>query len=234
MIDSFVINNKFIIHDNCLNSLSLVSKQFLSITNRLKLSLCVKDETRPFLPLLLKRFTNLTSVDLRLKYVDLDLDDLLSQIANFPLKLTSLPLPYRHELAQFSLVRNCPSLNEIKMKRTSIGKESVGHSNSLVEFGVYPQLKSLYLDYNTSLSDEIIILFASIFPNLQLLDLTGCQQISEGICQVLQKCCKLKHLDLAYCKKVKLHGMNFEVPKLKQLFIMLLGESVCTVEGLQL
>jgi len=328
-IFSFIVDNRVIIHDNCLKSLSLVSKQFLSITNRLKLSLCVQEKTRPFLKRLLKRFTNLTSLDLRLKYFDLDLDYLLCQISNLPLKLTSLRLPYRHggtfpinglqvfsqnittltsltcpyvlfdnndlilfadcfpllkelnlihplfkyrsnfingihyllskcqclqhmdlefdyhlkdqhvvelsssmgnlvslslysclnltESALFSLVRNCPSLSEIKMKRTNIGKESVGHSNSLVEFGVYPQLKSLYLDYNSSLSDEIIILFASIFPNLQLLYLTGCHQISEGICHVLWKCCKLKHLKLASCKKVKLHGMNFKVPKLEVL-----------------
>jgi len=59
------------------------------------------------------------------------------------------------------------------MEVTDIGKESAGHSDSSVEFGVYPQLKSLYLAYSSWLSDEIIILFASNFPNLILLDLRG-------------------------------------------------------------
>jgi len=121
------------------------------------------------------------------------------------------------ESTLFSLVRNCPSLSDIRMESTAIGEESEGHSDSLVEFGEYPQLKSLYLGHNIWLSDENIIMFSSIFPNLEHLDLCSCDRISEGICQVLRRCCKLKHLKLASCKKVKLHGMNFEVPKLEVL-----------------
>ncbi|MCI16671.1 F-box/LRR-repeat protein, partial [Trifolium medium] len=41
---------------------------------------------------------------------------------------------------------NCSSLSEIKME--SIGSD-VGHSENLVDFGVYPQLKSLYLGNNS-------------------------------------------------------------------------------------
>jgi F-box/leucine-rich repeat protein 2/20 len=93
----------------------------------------------------------------------------------------------------------------------------VGNSVSLVEFGVHPQLKSLYLGDNSWLCDKIITMFASIFPNLQLLDLDSCRNISEGICQVLRKCCKIRHLNLAYCWEVKLLGMNFVVPNLEVL-----------------
>ncbi|RHN50353.1 putative leucine-rich repeat domain, L domain-containing protein [Medicago truncatula] len=105
---------------------------------------------------------------------------------------------------------------EIKMERTSIGKAGV-ENYDLLDIDVYPQLKSLYLGHNSWLRNERIIMFASIFPNLQHLDLRWCHRINEGICQVLRRCCKLKHLNLAYCIKVKLHGMNFEVPKLKVL-----------------
>jgi len=309
--------------DENLSSLSLVSKQFLSITNRLRFSLTLKKEAHPFLPLLFKRFTNLTTLNLTHFRHDRNLNDLLGQLSNFPFKLTSLSLPdqcrfpaiglqafsqniktltsltcyytffcdkdlspivdcfplleelnlsrplvfnnnqtnfvntihrliSKHPCIQhlelrgnyflndqhvvdfslflgnlvsinlsdclclaettlFSLVRNCPLLSEIKMEGTHIGKGTVGYS------GVYPQLKSLYLGINSVLSDEIIILFSSIFPNLQLLDLKHCSQISEGICQVLKKCCKLKHLNLAFCSNVKLHGMNFAVPELEML-----------------
>ncbi|KAK2420218.1 F-box/LRR-repeat protein [Trifolium repens] len=117
--------------------------------------------------------------------------------------------------ALFALVRNCPSLSEIKME--NIGHKIVGRSDSLVEFRVYPQLKSLYLGNNSWLSDESIIMFASNFPNLQLLDLNSCNGISEGICQVLKRCCKIRHLNLAYCSKVKLLGLNFVVSKLEVL-----------------
>jgi F-box and leucine-rich repeat protein 2/20 len=119
-------------------------------------------------------------------------------------------------LALYTLTRNCPLLSEIKME--GIGKSmSAENSDSLVEFGVYPQLKSLYLGKNQWLSDEGIIMFASNFPNLQLLDLNRCNLLSEGICEVLRICCKIRHLNLAYCKQVKLLGMNFAVPKLEVL-----------------
>jgi F-box/leucine-rich repeat protein 2/20 len=99
----------------------------------------------------------------------------------------------------------------------NIGGKIVGDSVSLVEFGVYPQLKSLYLGDNSWLSDEIITLFGSIFPNLKLLDLNSCNDISEGICQVLKRCRNIRHLNLADCSKVMLLGVNFVVPNLEVL-----------------
>ncbi|KAK2432641.1 F-box/LRR-repeat protein [Trifolium repens] len=83
-------DNRFF--DN-LKSLSVVSKQFLSITNRHKLSLTILYQTTFHLPLprLLQRFTNIISIDLSSYYGDLNL--LLSQISCFPLNhLRSLNL----------------------------------------------------------------------------------------------------------------------------------------------
>jgi hypothetical protein len=97
-------------------------------------------------------------------------DQHVAEFSLFLVDLVSINLSeclHLTESALFSLIRNCPSLGEIKMESTSIGKESVGY----LQFGVYPQLKSLYLGRNRLLSDERIILFASTFPNLQLLDL---------------------------------------------------------------
>ncbi|XP_058729674.1 uncharacterized protein LOC131601797 [Vicia villosa] len=115
------------------------------------------------------------------------------------------------------ILRNCPSLSNIKMKYPYqyMWEESVDNSNSLMV--VSPQLETLCLAGNTWLSDESIIIFASIFPNLQLLDLSYCNKISEGICEVLKRCGKIRHLNLSYCSKVKLFGMNFEAPKLEVL-----------------
>jgi F-box/leucine-rich repeat protein 2/20 len=73
---------------NDMKSLSLVSKQFLSITNRLRFSLTIYDPTLPFLRGLFKRLTNLTSLDLT--RFGGDLNKLLCQIARFPLNITSL------------------------------------------------------------------------------------------------------------------------------------------------
>jgi F-box/leucine-rich repeat protein 2/20 len=62
-------------------------------------------------------------------------------------------------------------------------------------------------------------MFASNFPNLQLLDLKSCKNISEEgiIGQVLRRCFKIKHLNLAYCSRVKILRMDFGVSKLEVL-----------------
>jgi len=135
------------------------------------------------------------------------LDDLMSINLSHCLKLT--------DSALFALARKCHSLSEIKME--SIGGKNVHNSDSLMEFGVQPQLKSLYLANNSWLNDESIIMFASIFPNLQLLDLRSCQNISKGVGQVLKSCCKIRNLNLAYCSTLNLVGMNFRVPQLEVL-----------------
>ncbi|XP_045832157.1 F-box protein At-B-like [Trifolium pratense] len=116
--------------------------------------------------------------------------------------------------AFFALINSCPSLSDIKMEYT--GKNSLENSESLMDF-TRPQLKYLRLAGNPWLTDENITMLASISPNLQLLDLTNCPCIEEGISQVLRMCCNIRRLNLSYCSKVKLLEMNFEVPKLEVL-----------------
>jgi hypothetical protein len=156
---------------------------------------------------------------LNLEYANFLNDHHVIQLSSFLGDLVSINLSRCDELTQsslFALSKNCPSLREIKMERIGRNK-SVENFHSLEEFGQHPQLKSLYLGFNSWLSDENIIMFSSIFPNLQLLDLKDCDRISEGICQVLRRCCKIRHLDLSYCSKVNLLRMNFAVPKLEVL-----------------
>ncbi|CAK8539146.1 unnamed protein product [Lathyrus sativus] len=105
--------------------------------------------------------------------------------------LVSIKLSYCFNLtksALFALVRNCHSLAEITMERSGIGRQRVESSNSLKDFEVYPQLKFLCLAHNSFIKNNDIILFASIFPNLQYLDLSHCYSITEkSICQILKK-----------------------------------------------
>jgi len=126
------------------------------------------------------------------------------------------------KLALFSLIKKCPSLSDIKME--SIGSKSQENYDSFMDFGVYPQLKSLYLARNSWLCDESIIMFASIFPNLQLLDLSFrhkyMKMVSEVVnCHVLKRCCKSMHLSLAYCSKMKLLGPKLEVLNLSNTMV---------------
>ncbi|KAG5564000.1 hypothetical protein RHGRI_000243 [Rhododendron griersonianum] len=63
-----------------LHSVSLVSKQFLSISNRVKLSLNVHDETLPLLPNLLRRFRLIESIVID-TYNHQDIDGVVHQIS---------------------------------------------------------------------------------------------------------------------------------------------------------
>ncbi|GAU35720.1 hypothetical protein TSUD_258950 [Trifolium subterraneum] len=82
--------------------------------------------------------------------------------------------------ALFVLVRKCSSLSDIQMERTRIGENIVENSNSLLNFGFNPQLKSLYLAQSSSVfKDKSLLMLASILTNLQLLDLCNCNYISE-------------------------------------------------------
>ncbi|CAL5203132.1 unnamed protein product [Lathyrus oleraceus] len=74
-------------------SLSLVSKQFLYITNRIRFFATITDETIPFLPRLFHCFSNLTSLNLTIvpKTVE-EVNALLTLISTFPLDIKSLSL----------------------------------------------------------------------------------------------------------------------------------------------
>ncbi|XP_013451242.2 F-box/LRR-repeat protein 4 [Medicago truncatula] len=120
------------------------------------------------------------------------------------------------ELSLFSLVKNCPSLSEIKMEDTDIGKENVENNDSMMDIGIYPQLKSLYLGDNLWLSVQKIIMFASSIPSLQLLDLNDCD-LSDGIWQFVRRFDMITHLNLASCTDVNKFKMNFVLPKLQVL-----------------
>ncbi|XP_058781933.1 uncharacterized protein LOC131656349, partial [Vicia villosa] len=116
----------------------------------------------------------------------------------------------------FDILRNNLSLTEIRMEYSL--NFIVQNSISFMDFFVRPQLESLRLAHNSRLRDESIIAFASVFPNLQLLDLSYCTNISQqGIFHILKRCCEIKHLNLSGCLRVKLLGMNFETPKLEVL-----------------
>ncbi|CAJ1951369.1 unnamed protein product [Sphenostylis stenocarpa] len=119
------------------------------------------------------------------------------------------------DLALFALVRKCPLLNEIKMEATDVGKKGV--DVDFVNGFVNRQVKSLYLRSNSWLRDESVETIASVCPSLEVIDLSSCCGISEGVVEVLRRCSKVRHLSLAFCSGVKLTGLNFEVPKLEEL-----------------
>jgi hypothetical protein len=146
-------------------------------------------------------------------------DHRVAELSKYLFSLVSINLSRCTNLTEstlFALVENCPFLEEIIIEYTNIGKFGVANFSSLTD-SAHMEMKSLYLTKNPLLNDETIKRFASICPNLQLLDVSNCSCISdEGIVEVL-RCCKIVHLNLSYCHKVNLHGLNFQVPTLEVL-----------------
>ncbi|GAU45756.1 hypothetical protein TSUD_286170 [Trifolium subterraneum] len=183
----------------------------------------------------------------RIQHLNLEGADYLNdqhvvQLFSFLGDLVSINLSHCYKISEstlFALPKSCPSLSEIKMER--IGSDVVANSDSLGEFGVYPQLKALYLGDNSWLSDESIIMFASIFPNLQLLDLKFCDHISEvpklevlnlsatkvddeTLYVISKNCSGLMQLQLDHCNRVTKKGVKRVLKNRRQL-----GEHGCII-----
>lgn len=331
-VDTFLVNpfhsTTEDINKRNFKSLSLVSKHFLSITNRLIFSITIYHPQLCFLPRFIHRFSNLNSLDLWFGSADLDADiafalrdrptlkslslsgielnhakyvtshyidsflsfkslnslkfsysqisdHLLYSIATegLPLKtfvlencmgytyhgiydlfskcqgiqhlglqgvdfLTnhyvfrlSLLLPNLisinlsrnsklRELALFTLIKNCYSLDEIRMEYIYIWQESVEYSDTFKDFDVNPRIKSLHLSNNTFINDKTILLLASTLPNIQVLDLSYCHDISKkSICQVLSRCPNVRCLNLSNSNEMRGLKMNFIVHQLELLDI---------------
>jgi len=217
-----------------LKSLTCLDLSFLNISDGLLYSIAIKG--LPLKKLVLGHCTgysengilSLLSKCRCIEHLDIQKGECLNNYAvnDFSLflgKLVSINVSHGRnlsELSLLSLVGRCPLLNEIYMENTNIGEMGLGLENyrPLLDFVVNPQMKMkrLHLANNSLLNDETIKLFASICPNLQLLDLGDCRCISKGIVEVL-RFCKITHLNLTLCPRVNLHGMSFEVPKLEVL-----------------
>ncbi|MCI17134.1 F-box/LRR-repeat protein, partial [Trifolium medium] len=161
---------------NChyLNILSLVCKQFLSITNSLRFSYTVSnssiislpvshtvyDSTHSFFRHLFIRYTNLNTLNtlnLINRNVFIDYDKLLCQISCFPFKLTSLNL---------SQVPTFPAngLRAFAQKITTLTSLTCSHIHSL--------------------NSSDLFLIAEYFPLLEELDLSypkGCKKSSSYV-----------------------------------------------------
>ncbi|XP_045830684.1 F-box/LRR-repeat protein 3-like [Trifolium pratense] len=212
-----------------LERLSCLDLSFSYISDQLLSSLA--DKCINLRRLMLRRCTgyshtgicNLLSMSGFLQHLDLQnamfLNDYrVAVFSKFLFNLVSINLSHCRRLTEstlFELVENCPSLDEIRMEYTCIGKFGVEKLSSSTDFA-HMKMKSLHLAYNPFLNDETIKWFTSICPNLEVLDVSNCSCISEGIVEVL-RCCKIMHLNLSSCENVNLHAMNFQVPMLEVL-----------------
>jgi F-box/leucine-rich repeat protein 2/20 len=165
---------------------------------------------------LLSKCLSLQHLDVR-HAVFLD-DQHFNQLCPFLGNLVSINVGFCDKLTNssfFALLTNCPLLAEIRMESTKI---RIGPIPSVVDFFVYPQVKSLHLAYNSALADKHINIFGLMFPNMQLLDLSYCPHISQQhIAILLKRCNKIRHLEFACFPQAKPFSIDFEASNLEVL-----------------
>jgi hypothetical protein len=209
IVFKFLIGNGDIYHRRYMNSLSVVSKQFLHITNHFRFSLIIWNSAHPFLPRLFQRFPNLTTLDL--SNFRGDIDALLEEISRFPLKITSLNLSNQttipaNGLRAFS--QNITTLNSL----ICYNIKSISITQLFLIADCFPLLEEL------DFSNRVLIHDGSVWvEGNQILIPDGNGISEEGIGQILRRCCNIRFLNVACCSRGKLRGINFEVPKLEVL-----------------
>ncbi|XP_058728854.1 uncharacterized protein LOC131601124 isoform X1 [Vicia villosa] len=164
----------------CFESLSLVSKHFLSITNRLRSSLTISDPTLPFLPNLFHRFPNLTSLHLTRITKQTHLHALLSQISTFPFNLNSLKISNQSTIPANglqTLSKTFPSLKSL----TCSNIDSIHDSDLALISDSFPFLEEL--DLSNSQKDANVVLNAMLLdlPNLRKVNLSGHYNINDSM-----------------------------------------------------
>ncbi|KAK2378427.1 F-box/LRR-repeat protein [Trifolium repens] len=192
-----------------LNSLSVVSKRFLSITNRVRFFLAIFDGTHPFLSSLFHRFPNLTSLDLTY-YIIGDLNNLLHQISLFPLKLTSLIISGKETIPANGL-RDFPQNITTLTSLTCSGIQNINSTDLFLIANCFPLLEELDLRnpirYNNQLLDEVETLPLS-FSKLRKVTLSNSYDINDQLFFHLFKNCKLlEEAIMDFCRGVTNAGI---------------------------
>ena len=211
-----------------LKSISLVSKQFLSITNHLRLSLTICDQTYPFLHRLFHRFPNFTSLDLSC-YCFFDIHKLLRRISRSPLKLTSLDLsnqptiPFKALQAFSEKITTLTSL-------TCSNIDSLGNNDMVLISHCFPFLEQLDLSSSSSFSSRDfdimnvgVISMSMSLPKLHKVNLSGQFYLNDSSLLHLCKNCEfLEEVIMLKCPFLTQEGIASvirERPTLKSLSI---------------
>ncbi|AES60216.2 putative F-box domain, leucine-rich repeat domain, L domain-containing protein [Medicago truncatula] len=134
--------------NNTFKSLSMVSKQFLSITNRLRFSLKIIDQTIPFIPNLFQRFPNLTSLDLTYFSGVSTLQAIFTEISTFPSNIKSLNVSHRIAIPQNGFRDSSQRLQNLSKSFNCTIMTAIFKTDILFIADRFPLLEELNLDYH--------------------------------------------------------------------------------------
>lgn len=163
---------------------------------------------------LLSKYQSLVSLDLQ--GANFLTDENIFDLIEFLHNLTFINLASCSKLTNLTftnLIANCPSLNSINMETTNIGVEEC-----TAKCVVNTSIKSLFLAQNNHLDDGFIKNAVHVFPNIELLDIAYCHNVTEaGILEILKICQQLKSLEVKGCSEVNSLQIDFVVPRLEVL-----------------
>lgn len=193
------------------------------------LALCYcQNYTLTGISLLLRSYPSLVSLDL--KGTRFLTDECVLELSQFLHKLTSINLCSCSKLTDstiFTLGGSCPSLVQLDMGLTSLGKEDI-----CVEFVENSQIRYLNVAFNDHLNNKSLRKYGLMCPNLQSLDVTYCRKITtEGIEDILNTCPVIKNLDVSRCMMITSVGSDLGGSELS-LEVLRARESLFNDQGL--
>ncbi|MED6208208.1 hypothetical protein PIB30_042942 [Stylosanthes scabra] len=214
-------------HD--LESISLVSCNFLSLSNRIRTHLTISRYNLPHLPALLRRFTSLTSIKLTHFFAG-DIDALLSQIASFDLpSLHSLDISYQrpffpsHGLRQFS--KKFPTLKSLNC--------SVTNPDFLLIVECFPNLEEIDVSFTSVFPDTDLHVkaLASGLKKLRKADISGTSIIRDSsVFAFCQNCVFLEAIVVRETESISNIGIANAIRQRPQLRSLTVGWSNVTLE----
>ncbi|XP_061340046.1 F-box/LRR-repeat protein 4-like [Gastrolobium bilobum] len=199
---------RFLGHGRHLESVSMVCKQFLSITNRLQFSLTVYDPTIPLIPQLLLRFSRLKILDLS-HFNGGDLEGLLHQISHSGLDLDLINLSNQRTLPIDGLRKLGSKMINLRVLICSnIG--SLHDSHLVVIAYCFPFLEELDISFplNSQASDFGMLRLSSMLENLHKINLSGNYLITDkSLFSLCQNCMSIKEISFFNCFKITQVGI---------------------------
>ncbi|KAK7294037.1 hypothetical protein RJT34_16920 [Clitoria ternatea] len=199
---------RFLGHGRHLESVSMVCKQFLSITNRLQLSLTtIHDQTIPLLPQLLLRFSRLKALDFT--HYNGYHHGLLHQIAQSGLDLDLLNLSNQRTLPLDGLQEIGSKMSNLKaLICPNIG--SLHDSHLVVMAYCFPFLEELDISFplDSQATDFGVMRLSSMIENLRKLNISGNHFITDkSLFSLCQNCMSLEEISFFTCFKITQVGI---------------------------
>ncbi|TKY64607.1 F-box/LRR-repeat protein 4 [Spatholobus suberectus] len=198
---------RFLGHGHDLESLSMVCKQFLSITNRLQFSLTIYDPTIPLLPRLFLRFPRLKILDLT--HFNSHHEGLLHQISQSGLDLDLLNLSNQRTLPVDGLRELGSKMANLRVLICSnVG--SLRDSHLVVMAYCFPFLEELDISFplDSQASDFGVQRLSSMLENLRKINISGNYLITDkSLFSLCQNCLSLEEISFFTCFKITQIGI---------------------------